>query len=117
MEPVTHFMTGACLARTGLNRKCAYATLAMMLAAETPDIDTLWSIRGPVASFQHHRGITHTFIALPIEALVVLGFVWLVHRWRERRHRVAPASPPGPDGARAPAPPAPTRWGLLYLCI
>ena len=34
MEPVTHFLTGACLARTGFNRRTAYATLAMTLAAE-----------------------------------------------------------------------------------
>ena len=33
MEPITHFMTGACLARAGFNRKAAYATLAMTLAA------------------------------------------------------------------------------------
>ena len=32
MEPVTHFLTGACLARTGLNRATAYATLAVTLA-------------------------------------------------------------------------------------
>jgi inner membrane protein len=56
MEPITHLMTGACLARAGFNRKAAYATLAMTLAAEAPDLDTLWSIRGPVAGFQHHRG-------------------------------------------------------------
>ena len=34
MEPITHLMTGAVLARTGFNRKAAYATLAMTIAAE-----------------------------------------------------------------------------------
>ena len=82
MEPITHFITGACLARAGFNRKAAYATLAMTLAAEAPDLDVLWAADGPVAAFQHHRGITHTFIGLPFEGLVVLGAVWLVHRWR-----------------------------------
>ena len=28
MEPVTHFLTGACIGRAGLNRKTAYATVA-----------------------------------------------------------------------------------------
>lgn len=56
MEPVTHLLTGACLARAGFNRKAAYATLAMVLAAEVPDLDMLWAIKGPVAAFQHHRG-------------------------------------------------------------
>ena len=115
MEPVTHLLTGACLARAGLNRKAAYATLAMTLAAETPDVDVLWSVRGPVANFQHHRGITHTFIALPVEALVVVGFVWLVHWWRERRLHRADSYFPDRAGATPPAlTAAPIRWALLY---
>ena len=60
MEPVTHILTGVCLARTGLNRRAAYATLTMAVAAEFPDIDTLWGLRGPVEGFAHHRGNTHT---------------------------------------------------------
>lgn len=105
MEPVTHLMTGAVLSRAGFNRKAAYATLAMTLAAETPDLDTLWLLKGPVAAFQHHRGWTHTFLGLPLEAAVVVLVVWLIHRWRMKRK-------PG----KLPA--APVRWWLLYLfCI
>ena len=78
MEPVNHFLTGACIGRAGFNRRTAYATRAATLAAEAPDLDVLWSFGGPVVSFQHHRGITHTFIAAPAVALVVTGFVWLV---------------------------------------
>jgi len=108
-------MTGACLARAGFNRKAAYATLAMILAAETPDVDTLWFVRGPVASFQHHRGITHTFLALPIEALAVVGFVWIFHKWRERRRAAAHSSMPDREGVTQPLlTAAPVRWGLLY---
>jgi inner membrane protein len=107
MEPITHLMTGACLARAGFNRKAAYATVAMTLAAEAPDLDTLWSIGGPIAAFQHHRGWTHTFIGLPVEAAVVVGAIWLVHRWRGRRGKTAATV----AGSRATAP---VRWGLLY---
>ena len=99
MEPVTHFMTGAVLARTGLNRKAAYATLAMTLAAEAPDIDTLWSFGGPVTGFEHHRGITHTFLGLPFEAAIIVAAIWMFHRWR---------------GSRGKPPLAPVNWGLLY---
>ena len=119
MEPVTHFLTGACLARAGFNRKAAYATLAMTLAAEAPDLDVLWSADGPVAALQHHRGITHTLIGLPFEGLVVVGAVWLVHRWRVRRAAAAPAAaavPLGPtdEAIARPLTAAPVRWGLLY---
>jgi inner membrane protein len=118
MEPVTHFMTGACLARAGFNRKAAYATLAMVLAAETPDLDVLWSVNGPIAAFQHHRGITHTLIGLPFEGLVVVGVAWLVHQWRLRRAKDRPveaATDLGEDQPVVrPLTAAPVRWGLLY---
>jgi inner membrane protein len=110
MEPITHFMTGAVLARSGFNRKAAYATLAMTLAAEAPDLDTLWSFRGPIAAFQHHRGWTHTFLGLPLEAAVIVGFVWLFHRWRLRRKNPQADQHPLRQGKQS----APIRWGLLY---
>jgi len=120
MEPVTHFLTGALLARAGFNRKAAYATLAMTLAAEAPDLDTLWAAGGPVAAFQHHRGITHTFLGVPFDGLVVLGAVWLVHRWRVRRASSRTSTEPAPAGSGTDQPivrpltAAPVRWGLLY---
>jgi len=97
VEPVTHFLTGACLSRTGFNRKTAYATLAMTLAAEASDIDVFWGFRGPVTGFQHHRGITHTLLGAPFVAFAVVGLVWLIHRWRKKPPALAP------------------RWGLLWL--
>ena len=115
MEPVTHILTGACLARTGFNRKAAYATLTMAMAAEFPDIDTLWSLRGPVESFQHHRGITHTFLGLPFEAALIVAAIYGYHRWRVARatKRFA-ALPPDPLRAKKPLNAAPVRWALLY---
>jgi inner membrane protein len=101
MEPVTHFLTGACMGRAGFNRKTAYATLAMTLAAEAPDLDVLWSVRGPVAAFQHHRGWTHSLLGAPIVAAAVVGVVWLWHRWRQGRSRHKATQQP--------------RWGLLWF--
>ena len=83
MEPVTHMLTGAVLARAGLNRRAAYMTAAMVVAAELPDIDTVWSFAGPLTGFAHHRGITHTFLALPLEALLVTGCFYAIHRLRK----------------------------------
>ncbi|HEY5382175.1 MAG TPA: metal-dependent hydrolase [Acidobacteriaceae bacterium] len=123
MEPVTHVLTGACLARCGLNRRAAYATLAMAIAAELPDIDTLWTLRGPVEGFEHHRGITHTFLGLPFEAAIVLLAVYGLHCWRVARARRREANQPAasdPNHPRATRPltAAPVRWGTLYLfCI
>ncbi len=96
MEPVTHMLTGAVLARTGVNRRAAYATAAMVIAAEFPDIDTLWSAGGPVTGFEHHRGITHTFVGVPVEAALITLGVYLWHRFRKRPTKAAP------------------NWGWLY---
>jgi inner membrane protein len=108
MEPVTHLLTGACLSRTGLNRRAAYATLTMVVAAEFPDIDTLWSVRGPIDAFQHHRGITHTFLGLPFEAALIVAGVYGWHRWRVRRASARPKKHAKPLTV------APVRWGVLY---
>jgi inner membrane protein len=95
MEPVTHILTGAVLSRAGLNRRTAYATVAMMIAAEFPDIDLLAGIPGPVTGFEHHRGITHTFLAMPFQAAVLTGAFYAWHRFRkaqpEAKVKVAPA--------------------------
>jgi inner membrane protein len=100
LEPVTHFLTGACLGRAGLNRKTALATLTLTLAAEAPDLDVLGGFRGSAFGFAHHRGFTHSFVGVPLDALAVVGFVYLI--WRLR-------------GCKIKDPKLPPRWGLLFL--
>jgi inner membrane protein len=102
MEPVTHFLTGACIGRAGFNRRSAYATLVATLAAELADLDILWEWKGPVEGLQHHRGITHTLIGAPVLAAVTVGAVWLVDCWTRRRK------------ARAAAGRQHIHWGWLY---
>ncbi len=104
LEPFTHFLTGACLGRAGLNRKTALATLTLTLAAEAPDLDVPFGhIGGRAFGFAHHRGFTHSFLGVPLDALVVVGFVYLL--WRLRGRKTKDNLPP--------------RWGLLFLyaCI
>ena len=116
MDPVTHFLTGACIGRAGFNRKSAYATLAAVLAAEAADMDIFWGIAGPVEELKHHRGITHTFIAVPVIAAVVVGVVWLIDRFRTGRknRRDRAKSAPGTPLLQA-VKAQPIQWGWLYL--
>jgi len=91
-EPITHFLTGACIGRAGFNRRTAYATVAAVLAAEAADLDILWGFAGPIEELKHHRGITHTLWAAPVVAVVVTGVLWMVDRWwfqRRRKRRAA----------------------------
>lgn len=93
------------MGRSGFNRKSALATVTMVLAAEAADIDIIWGIKGSIAGLQHHRGITHSFVGVPVIAALVLGLVYLLHRYRSRKR---PTYTPrhGP----------PVRWGFLYFC-
>ena len=104
MEPITHFLTGACLGRAGLNRKTALATLTLTLAAEVPDLDVVGRYWGRAFGFEHHRGFTHSFLGVPLDAAFVVGFVYLVWRLRGRKTKYADLPP---------------RWGLLfcYACL
>ncbi len=108
MEPVTHLLTGATLARAGFNRKTALATVTMTLAAEAADLDILAYFKGSACGFIQHRGITHTFIGIPVIAGLVVGLVWLVDSLWQRRRKAR----------KRPEAPA-RRWGWLYLfaCI
>ena len=115
MDPLTHFLTGGCMGRAGFNRKSALATVTMVLAAEAADVDVVWGLKSSIAGLQHHRGITHSFVGVPFVAAAVLGFVYLLHRFRNRR-RGTNATQAGqevsPLSAKLTNPPV--RWGLLY---
>ena len=116
MEPITHFLTGACIGRAGLNRRTAYATLAAVLAAEAADLDVFWGFAGPVEELKHHRGITHTFIAVPFVAAAAVGATWICHQWVKRRHaRREETRVPLEAGAPPRPQPQPVRWLWVYL--
>ena len=87
------------MGRAGLNRKTALATLTLTLAAEAPDLDVLGRFHGAAFGFAHHRGFTHSFVGVLIDALAVVGFVYLI--WRLRGRKTKNNLPP--------------RWGLLFL--
>ncbi len=89
------------MGRTGFNRKTAYATLTMLLAAEAADIDVVWGLKGPIAALQHHRGITHSFVGVPFMAAATVGGVYLLHRWWLGKRKPRAGYPP-------------VRWTLLY---
>jgi len=100
LEPVTHFLTGACLSRAGLNRKTGLATLTLVLASEIPDLDIVTALGGSVSYLKHHRGITHTLLGAPFVAAGTLALVYGIYRFlRSRGHQFK----------------LPPNWRLLYL--
>ena len=108
MEPITHFLYGACTSRAGFTRKTALATVTMTLAAEAPDADMLAYFWGSAVGFTHHRGFTHTVFGIPVVSAFVVVFVYVCYRlYRKWR----PLDPHPPASNRVPLQP---RWGLLY---
>ena len=99
MEPITHFLFGANMGRAGLNRKTALATATLTLAAEAADLDVFSRFGGSAFGLNHHRGFTHSFLGVPLVAAVVVGFVYILWRFRGRKTKI---------------PNLPPRWGLLY---
>lgn len=99
MDPVTHALAGACIARAGPNRKTALATLAVILAAEAPDLDALARLKGPVAGFVHDRGFTHSFAGVFLIPGAVVCFIYVVRRL---------------SGRWGEAPNQALRWGWLF---
>lgn len=99
------------MARAGFNRKTALATLTMTLAAEASDIDMVGYFKGPTFGFQHHRGITHTFVGIPFVAAAVVLLVWIIEKLRRRfgnqERRAARLQKRGL--------PVDPRWGMLYV--
>lgn len=87
------------MARAGMNRKTALATVTVTLAAEAPDLDVLGDFKGPVFGFAHHRGFTHSILGAALVAGFVVGFMYLM--WRLR-------------GSKVKDPDLPPRWGWLF---
>ena len=96
MDPITHTMVGAAMARAGLDRggTLPLAATTLMLAANAPDIDIFVMYLGSYAGLAFRRGWTHGPIALVMLPLLLTALVlaWdrLVRRRGERGASRAP---------------------------
>ncbi len=86
MDNVTHTLVGAALAETGLKRWTPLATTTLLLGANFPDIDIVVGLFDSLTYLEHHRGITHAIVAIPLLSLLLAGIVWAASRWWQHRH-------------------------------
>ena len=80
MDNLTHTLTGLLISRAGLNRWHPRADLALIIAANVPDIDIVALSFGPLTYFEQHRGITHAIAMMPVMALIPVAVVCAVGR-------------------------------------
>lgn len=97
MDPVTHTLAGASMARAGLHRVGPLATATLVLGANAPDVDIFVAAAGSYASLAVRRGWTHGPVAMVVLPFVVAGFILGWDRWIRRRRTpdLPPARPPG----------------------
>jgi membrane-bound metal-dependent hydrolase YbcI (DUF457 family) len=86
-DNLTHGLAGALLAQTGFQQRYGpAATVALVVGAELPDLDFLFALGGPVLSFVHHRGMTHSLLGGAGLALLGALLLWGLFRahayWR-----------------------------------
>ncbi len=93
MDNLTHTLLGAALARTRLQRLSPYATVALIVGANLPDLDAivrLWA--GREGYLVHHRGFSHSLLGVGLQALLIAGALRWLGRRRERRTGEHPGS-------------------------
>lgn len=73
MDNITHTFTGLAISQAGFNRKTRYATLAILIGSNLPDIDCVNGYWGSVAYLQHHRGITHSIVGVIVLGIALAG--------------------------------------------
>lgn len=72
MDTITHGLIGTLGSRTGYYQKFGkIATYSFLLGSIFPDIDVIVSIFGPDFTMRHHRGITHSILAVPFFSILV----------------------------------------------
>jgi membrane-bound metal-dependent hydrolase YbcI (DUF457 family) len=91
MDTVTHGIVGALISKGYFSeRHGRVATFAATVGAMFPDIDVVTEIvsRDPLSIIKYHRGITHSFVAMPFFAAAL---AWLTRRIAHCRGFEAPS--------------------------
>ncbi|HET8771381.1 MAG TPA: metal-dependent hydrolase, partial [Gemmatimonadaceae bacterium] len=103
MDPITHTLAGAVMARAGLDERTPLAAATLMLAANAPDIDIFIMFAGQYDGLAFRRGWTHGPSAWLLLPVILTGLVMAWDRWVRLRR----------DPGKTPIDPA----GVLFLAF
>jgi membrane-bound metal-dependent hydrolase YbcI (DUF457 family) len=93
MDTISHGITGALLGKGFFaERHGRLATWALTIGSVFPDCDVFYNaaIRDPLALLKYHRGLTHSYVALPFFAAALAG---LTRGFARRRNLPCPSWP------------------------
>src|SRR5215831_10233430 len=85
----THTFAGFAIARLGGEKWGAYATATAVIAANLPDIDSIAGFWGTAPYLDHHRGITHSLIGVPLLAFLLSAAMYLFSKNFLRTYGIA----------------------------
>src|SRR6266568_1694606 len=102
MDNLTHTLTALAISQAGLNRKTRFATLALVIAGNIPDVDIVTAFVSSARYLQDHRGVTHSILGATLLAGMVAGGIYT---WGRR------APPP----KKKTTPPLKLGW-LAFCC-
>jgi inner membrane protein len=85
MDNLCHSLVGLAMAEAGLKHRTRYATAALVIGANFPDIDVVAVPLGH--SIAWRRGHTHGVLALVVLPFVLAGLILAWDRWRRRGGR------------------------------
>jgi len=84
MDPIAHTLVGAALAKSGLEKRSGFATAALILGANLPDIDGLTYFVSGDLGLYFRRGWTHGLPAIVLWPFALAGALSLLDRLRGR---------------------------------
>lgn len=80
MDQLTHTLTAVALAHAGLKRTTRFATLALVVGVNLPDVDMLSRVAGSAVYLKYHRGITHSLLGVLILGALLAGVIYYFGR-------------------------------------
>ncbi len=97
MDPLTHALLAACLAKSSLGRCSPLSAAALVVGALAPDLDLLlWPLAGRDAWFELHAAFTHSLPGTLLLALALVPFLgWIERLFFGRLAMFAPGGRPG----------------------
>jgi len=114
MDNLTHSLVAIALSRSFFKQRVPYATTALIVAANAPDLDLVAGWSG-IRYLQVHRGLTHSLLFLPVWVLLIaVGLRVVARRWPGKSHllQLGPAEGAENGTRTATAVPRVPSWGL-----
>src|SRR5215831_8519072 len=76
MFNTTHTFVGIAIARAGTHKWARNAMITAVLASNFPYIDSIAGLWGTATYLDHHRGITHSLIGIPVLAFLLSAIIY-----------------------------------------